>query len=49
MTNKEKAVEFLRLMKQGDSRCDVLIMMLSHAYSISWGECLARINAIADE
>lgn len=49
MINKEKAIEFLARMKEGDRRCNALIMFMSAMFMMSEDDVLNNIKRLAEE
>lgn len=48
MTNKEKAIQFLVLLSEGDKRCNALLMFMSAMFMMSELEVLANIQRLAE-
>ncbi|HET6890489.1 MAG TPA: hypothetical protein VFH31_05255 [Pyrinomonadaceae bacterium] len=49
MTNKEKAIQFLDLMRKGDKRCNAILMFMSALFMMNELEVLANIQRLATE
>lgn len=49
MTNKEKAVVFMKAHESNDPRCNMLIMFMSALFMITHEQVLIQIKKLAEE
>lgn len=49
MTNKEKAIQSLVILSEGDKRCDAILMFMSAMFMMNELEVLANIQRLATE